>query len=235
VSLFSCFLLPPQWGRQLYFAVVVFIFFLFLSFFPHLFSPYFHTWCGLSANLECRSEMRCTRLAENRGCKNSPSGHHRTTLSGYIFATETYIDSRKKNLNSNISSTCPHNMVNFGPLTAEIGWRVSGTAANFNGFRILASWRHSTEANHILHNVWPSPGLVHYIYIFRGSCPWRKFARCKIHFVSKSCILSYWQHYCTALEQWASAKLCFIQQWAPPIFSRAAITLGIGPHSYYHC
>ena len=25
-------------------------------------------------------------------------------------------------------------MMNFGPLTAEIGWRVWGTPANFNGF-----------------------------------------------------------------------------------------------------
>ena len=32
--------------------------------------PYFHTWCGLSANLECRSEMCCMFLAENTGCKN---------------------------------------------------------------------------------------------------------------------------------------------------------------------
>jgi len=30
----------------------------------------------------------------------------------------------KKLLNGNISSTCSHNMVNFGPLMAEIGWRV---------------------------------------------------------------------------------------------------------------
>ena len=29
--------------------------------------PYFHTWCGLSANLECRSEMCCTWLAGNAG------------------------------------------------------------------------------------------------------------------------------------------------------------------------
>jgi len=54
--------------------------------------PYFHIWCGLSANLECRSEMCCTRLAENTGCKkiakNSPSAHHRTTLSGCIFSTK---------------------------------------------------------------------------------------------------------------------------------------------------
>jgi len=27
--------------------------------------PYFGTWCGLSANLECRSEMFCMRLSEN--------------------------------------------------------------------------------------------------------------------------------------------------------------------------
>jgi len=28
-------------------------------------------------------------------------------------------------------------MVNFGSLTAEIGWGVWGTPANFNGFRVL--------------------------------------------------------------------------------------------------
>jgi len=39
--------------------------------------------------------------------KNSPSWHHRTTLSGYIFATKARIDNQKKLLNCNISSTCP--------------------------------------------------------------------------------------------------------------------------------
>jgi len=47
-------------------------------------------------------------------------------------------------LNSNISSTCPHNMVNLGPLTAEICWRVWGTPANFNGFHVLAALLHGT-------------------------------------------------------------------------------------------
>ena len=37
--------------------------------------------------------------------------------------------------------------------------------------------------------------------------------------------------YCTALEYWALATLCGVEQRAPPIFVRAAITLGIGPHS----
>jgi len=36
-------------------------------------STILHTWCGLSANLECMSEMCCTWLAENTGRKKSPS------------------------------------------------------------------------------------------------------------------------------------------------------------------
>jgi len=69
--------------------------------------------------------------------KNSPSAHHRTALSGYIFATKACIDNRKKNLlNSSVSPTCSHTM---GPLAAEIGSLVWGTPANFNGFRVLAS------------------------------------------------------------------------------------------------
>jgi len=76
--------------------------------------------------------------------KKSPSGHHRTSLSGYIIATKACIDNREKNLlSSNISSTCPHNMVNYGPLAAEICWRVWGTPANVNGFRVLATLLHS--------------------------------------------------------------------------------------------
>jgi len=67
-------------------------------FFPRLISAaaYFGTWCGLSANLECRSEMCCARLAANTGRKKSPSGHHPTTLSGCIFATKACIDNREK-------------------------------------------------------------------------------------------------------------------------------------------
>jgi len=66
-------------------------------------------------------------------------------LSGYIFATKARIDNRKKNLlNSNTSSTCPDNMVNFGPLVAEMGLPVWGTPANFNGFRVLAALLHGT-------------------------------------------------------------------------------------------
>jgi len=54
------------------FFLSIFFFFLAQSQRPHigcLGLPYFDTWCGLSVNLECRSEMWCTRLAENTGPK----------------------------------------------------------------------------------------------------------------------------------------------------------------------
>jgi len=37
-----------------------------------------------------------------------------------------------------------HNMVNFGPLAAEIVSSVWGTTGNFNGFRVLAALLHGT-------------------------------------------------------------------------------------------
>ena len=50
-----------------------------------------------------------------------------------------YRESEKNLLNSNNSSTCPCNMVNFSLLMAEICSVVWGTPANFNGFRVLAA------------------------------------------------------------------------------------------------
>jgi len=59
-------------------------FFLFISS-PNLIGrrlglPYFGTWCGLSANLECRSEIYCARLAANTGRKKSPQSRHLGTI-----------------------------------------------------------------------------------------------------------------------------------------------------------
>ena len=93
-----------------------------------------------------------------------------------------------------MSSTCPHSMVNWSPLAAEIISLVWGTPANFNGFHVLASLlqrRRSTEASQTFHSVWPLPGLLDYIYIFcelllDGILPGAN----KIHFASsRSCAL----------------------------------------------
>jgi len=110
--------------------------------------PYFHTWWGFNANLGCRSETCCTQLAENIGRKNcqkfatwTPS-HNFVRL--YLRNEGTYPQSEKKLLNSNTSPTCPYNMLNFGPLAAEICSLVWGTPANFNGFRVLVALLHGT-------------------------------------------------------------------------------------------
>jgi len=87
------------------------------------------------------------RLTENTARKKVAKNRHRTTLSGYIFATEAPIDNRKKNLLScNMSCRCPRNMVNFGPPAAEIVSGVWDTPMNFNGFRVLAALLHATPA-----------------------------------------------------------------------------------------
>jgi len=73
------------------------------------------------------------------------TGFQRTNLSGYIFATKARFDNWKKDLlYSNVSPICPHNMVNFGSLAAEICWRVWGTPANFNGFWVSVALLHGT-------------------------------------------------------------------------------------------
>ena len=144
-------LLAALWNRAGHYIFVLCFFFPSSSFFlaysqpSHIRClPYIHTRCGRSVNLECMHEMCCTRLAENTGRKKSPFWHHRTTLSGHIFRTKACIDNRKKLLNSNTCSTCSDNIMNFGLQTAKICWRVLGTPANFNGFRVLAALLHST-------------------------------------------------------------------------------------------
>ena len=97
-------------------------------FFPRLISAaagWLSTIHGVaSANLKCRSDWCCTRLAANAGpqkvAKKSPSGHHIPQLCQAISSQLRHRQSEKNLLSSNTSSTCPHNIVNFGPLAAEI-------------------------------------------------------------------------------------------------------------------
>jgi len=95
-----------------------------------------------SPNLSRRRLDVCLKIQDAKNRQKSPSEHHRTILSGYSFVTKAWIDNRKNLLSSNISSICSHNMVNFGPLAAEILSSVWGTPTNFNGFRVLAALLH---------------------------------------------------------------------------------------------
>jgi len=124
--------------------------------------------------------MCCTRLAGNTGRKmtqkiaNCASSQ---TLSSYIFATKACIDNRKNLLSSNMCSRCPHNMVNFGPLTAEIGWRVLGHPSKFQGVSRLGFVTAATSLIACQPNFarclavsWAGT-----LYIFVGSCPLTEF------------------------------------------------------------
>jgi len=122
---------------------------------------------------------------------------------GHIFATKACIDNRKKSLlNSHTFSTCLHSMVNFRQLMAEIGWRVWGTPANFNGFAcnqvlrspILAASLHGTRAVGVSQTL-------------------RRGTRNGI----------------TELSLLVIVNIVIVN------IARAAITLGIGPHSSFYC
>jgi len=83
-----------------------------------------------------------------------PSGHHRATFSGYVFATKVCIDNRKRLVKQQYLPTCPHSMVNFSPLMAKIRSGVWGTPANFNGFCILAALLHGTLVVGVSQTLW---------------------------------------------------------------------------------
>jgi len=103
-SSITTLIMVDVWNRvdHYIFALWFLLSFFLLSFFPRLISavvdwiPYFYTWCGPCANLECRSEM-C--LDGNAGPKNRPKipvcvpSHNFVKL---YLATKACIDNRKK-------------------------------------------------------------------------------------------------------------------------------------------
>jgi len=68
-------------------------------------------------------------MQDPKNRQNSPSGHHRTTLSGYIFATKARIDNRKKCQ----TAMSPHMSWQYGELRPTSSWD------------LLASLRHSSK------------------------------------------------------------------------------------------
>ena len=89
-------------------------------------------------------------------------------------------------------------------LATQIDSGVWGTPANFNGFRVLPSITAVTSLTRRQPNfarcLAVSWAGTQYIRFWGLLAPWRNFARCKIHFTSKSCILLYWEHYCSGLQ-----------------------------------
>ena len=72
-------------------------------------------------NLLHAARWKC-RTQKSR--QKSPSGHHRTTLSGYIFATKAHIDNRKKVFKQRYVL---HMSSQYGELRPTNGWDSSGS------------------------------------------------------------------------------------------------------------
>jgi len=89
------------------------------------------------------------RLAENAGPKKVAKNRHLSTIAELRRAISSqlrHVSTIGKNLLCrNISSRCPYNTVNLGPLTAEIDWRVWGTPSYFNGYRVLTALLHGSQ------------------------------------------------------------------------------------------
>jgi len=117
---------PMEQGRPLYFHHVVSSFFL-SSFFssPNLSCHRVdvcytctHGVCGLSANLRCRSETCCTRLAANTGRKKVAKNHHLGTIAQLCRA----ISSQLRHVSTIGKKTCS---AAIRPPHVLIIWRTS--------------------------------------------------------------------------------------------------------------
>ena len=136
-----------------------------------------------------------------------------------------YRQSEKNSLNRNTFSTCPHNMVNFSPLYRLRSVRQFGHPSKFQRVSRLAVITALTSLNggqpnfsRCLTVSWAGTLYIRY----RGLLPPNGIssgAKSTCVQIVRSPILA--ALFCTALEQWASAKLCGVQQRAPPIFGRA--------------
>ena len=89
------------------------------------------------------------RLAENTGRKKVAKNRHLGTIAQLCRAMSSqlrHVSTIGKNLlSSNMSSRCPPQYGELGPLAAEIALPVWGTPANFNGFRVLAALLHGSQ------------------------------------------------------------------------------------------
>ena len=99
------------------FILFLSFFFFFFFFFPRLIS-YFGTWYGLSVNLKCRSEMRCTRLAANTGHKN----HHLGTIAQLCRAISSQLR-HVSTIGKKLAAIPPlHVLINMVNLRPTNGW-----------------------------------------------------------------------------------------------------------------
>jgi len=81
-----------------------------------------------------------------------------------IFSQLRFASTIAKKLVTQQSPPRPHNMVNFGPLAAEIGSVVWGTPTNVNGFHVLSALLQGTLVVGVSQTLWRSTEGATYIW-----------------------------------------------------------------------
>jgi len=118
--------------------------------------------------------MCCARLAEYTGCKKIAICAPSQNFVGLYLRNKVCIDNRKNLLNSNISSTCPHNIVKFGLHRRSV--REFGHPSKFQRVSHLGIVTAPTSlSGGQLNFARCLAVLVHYIYVIGGSCPLVQF------------------------------------------------------------
>jgi len=130
-------------------SIYLLLSFLALSQWPHI---------GCLPSLECRSEMCCTRLAENTGHKKVAKNRHLGTIAQLCRAISSQLRHlstiAKKLVNQQYVLQMSPRYGELGPLVAEIGPVVWGTTAYFNGFRVLATLLHGSPVVGVSQTLW---------------------------------------------------------------------------------
>jgi len=165
-----------------------------------------HTWCGLRANLGCKSEARSTRLAENTRRKKSPKNRRLGTIAQFCRASSVQL----------------RHVSTIGKKLVKQQY-LFHMSSQYGELRPTSSW-----------DVWPSPAWAGTLYIrFRGFLPRNGILPGVTFTLRPSLALSY---FCSVTARHFSSgrqRNCVVQQMAPPVFGWAAITLGTSPHSSY--
>jgi len=148
-------------------------------------------------------------------------------------------------LNNNISSICPHNMVNFGPLTAEVRSGAWGTQQISTGFVSCLHYcsdvthrrptKLCTMFGHLLgwYTMYTLSGAIAPLMEF---CPVQNSLHVqvlRIHIMAALLHCTPAAGVSQTLRRGTRKGITELSQRAQHIFGWAAITLGIGPHSSY--
>jgi len=135
-----------------------------------------------------------------------------------------------------------HMSLQYGELRPTNGWDRFGSSEHPSKFQRVSRLAFVTAATSLTGG---QPNFARCLAVsWAGSLdiqfrrllpPWQNFSRCKIHFTSKSCVRLYWQRYCTALRQRASADLwASYREWNYGTFAKDATYIRQGGHHVGH-